>query len=122
MSKTLVATYGTLRPEFGKIQTLAQNPKTIGTVNLEGTLYQNSWFPQIVLEDHPSHIKGTKVECVVVEIDNECVPQLDYFEGAPSFFNKTKVNTKLGEVLVYYWPHPIDDKSVLIDKFVGSFR
>lgn len=106
-----IATYGTLQPKFGRINSIiGVTPKELGQVELDGTLYLQRWFPCLALPSSGSHVAGTKVLATVVEVPDKLVKHLDNFEGSDhDFFRKTTIQTKFGDTLVYHWPHDVEN-------------
>lgn len=115
-----LAAYGTLQNRFGRWGQLGMenNCRVVGRVKLQGKLYQQRWFPMLLESDNPDDL--VDAELIEVVTNKESVlSNLDYFEGHPTYFKRKVVNVDKKDIVVYFWPHGVQDGFLRINQFNG---
>jgi gamma-glutamylcyclotransferase (GGCT)/AIG2-like uncharacterized protein YtfP len=103
--------YGTLKKGFSSHRLLsAHNSTFLGKFKTSPDyhIYNLGWFPGMVFDDQTEG--GVTGE--VYEIDEDCLAELDIYEGHPSLFRRQEIELENGEIVIaYLYNNPIQFNS-----------
>lgn len=102
----LVAVYGTLRKGFGNYNYLLRNtseeeilPNGTNEIRIPYfNMYSLGGFPYA----KPSENKEDEITCELYRVDDDVLESLDSLEGYPSFYDRKKIPTPVGDAYIYF--------------------
>ena len=95
---TKVFVYGSLREGLGN-HALLENSVKLGEFRLElpYAMYSLGGYPALVVDEAVNLITGE-----VYEIDQPTFERLDWLEGYPRYYDRTLIDTPLGQAWMYF--------------------
>jgi gamma-glutamylcyclotransferase (GGCT)/AIG2-like uncharacterized protein YtfP len=98
MSRLFV--YGTLKQGYHANDKLKRHDAVFlgeAVTDVRYSLYQINWFPGMVEQESTGGVKGE-----LYEVTNECLDELDMYEGAPSLFRREEITLSDGTQAIGY--------------------
>lgn len=98
MSRLFV--YGTLKQGYHANAKLKRhNAEFLGeaVTDVRYSLYQINWFPGMVEQESAGGVKGE-----LYEVTDECLAELDVYEGCPSLFRRAEITLADGTAAIGY--------------------